>query len=81
MFLYHIIHFKIRFKPYRFDYRTVRGSGYQTCDLSKMRVFFLNRYCLTKYFDSILQHINIVLYDKRENDMNGWLVVSGLTVL
>ena len=35
------------------------------------KMFFLNKYCLTNYFDSILHHINIVLYDKRENDING----------
>ena len=43
-----------------------------TCQ--KCEFFFLNKYCLTNYFDNILQHINIVLYDKRENDINGWLV-------
>ena len=40
MFLYHIINFKIRFKPCRFYFRTVWGSGYQTCHLVKNARFF-----------------------------------------
>ena len=41
---------------------------------SKSEFFFLNKYNLTNYFDTILQHINKLLYDKRETENNGWLV-------
>ena len=36
--------------------------------------FFLNKHYLTNYFDTILQHIDKLLYDKRETENNGWLV-------
>ena len=52
---------------------------------SKSEFFFLNKYNLKNYFDTILQHINKLLYDKRETENNGWLVdwlvVLGLTAL
>ena len=48
-----------------------KDQGFELVTWSKLRDFFLNKYCLTNYFDSILLHITIVLYAKRETENNG----------
>ena len=46
----HIIHFKIRFKPYRFYVRTVRGLVYRICDLVRKARFFSKQILPYKLF-------------------------------
>ena len=50
MFLDHIIHVKIRSKPYRFYIRTVRGLVYRACDLVKKARFFSKQILPCKLF-------------------------------
>ena len=45
--------FQDRFKPYKMS-ELFKDQGIELVIWSKMRDFFLNKYCLTNYFDTIL---------------------------